>query len=101
MGRTELLRELGLSANRLAEEFGLLCPVVELKINYRRSAKYDDLLTISTTITEITAVRIFFKQTISNQANQLLAEGSTINCSVAAATLKPTKFPKELQTLLQ
>jgi acyl-CoA thioester hydrolase len=85
----------------LAEEFQILCPVVELSVKYKKSARYDDLLTIHTVIKELSAVRIFFEQKIYNQYNELLSEGSTVNCCVDCNTLKPVKLPKELHQLFK
>lgn len=100
VGRTELFRHLGLTAARLAEEFGILCPVVELNVKYRRSARYDDLLTIETSITQITGVRLFFASRILDEAGGVLAEGSTINCCVDGKALRPVKMPEVLMGVL-
>jgi acyl-CoA thioester hydrolase len=45
VGRVEFLRSRGLSYKDLEAE-GVMMPVVELNIKYKRPAKYDDLLTI-------------------------------------------------------
>ncbi len=49
MGRTELLRDSGLSYRDL-ERQGVLIAVVKLSVQYRRPARYDDLLVLQTTI---------------------------------------------------
>ncbi len=51
MGRTELLRSGGLSYSDL-ETQGFLIAVVKLSVQYRRPARYDDLLVLETTITD-------------------------------------------------
>jgi acyl-CoA thioester hydrolase len=45
MGRTELLRDSGLTYAQL-EAKGVLLVVVKLELNYRKSARYDDVLEI-------------------------------------------------------
>ena len=57
LGRTELLRASGGNYRRM-EESGLLVVVVRASCKYQRPAKYDDLLTIKTKITRITAAKI-------------------------------------------
>jgi len=57
LGRTELLRASGGNYRRM-EESGLLVVVVKASCKYQRPAKYDDLLTIKTKITRITAAKI-------------------------------------------
>ena len=49
MGRTELLRQTGVSYREL-EERGVFIVVVALQIRYRRPARYDDLLRLVTTL---------------------------------------------------
>ncbi len=51
MGRTELLRDGGLSYSDL-ETQGFLIAVVKLSVQYKRPARYDDLLVLETTITD-------------------------------------------------
>jgi acyl-CoA thioester hydrolase len=53
-----------------------MLPVVELNIKYLRSAKYDDLLTITTQIKQLpTDHRIIFDQEIHNEQGKLLTIG--------------------------
>lgn len=99
VGRTELFRNLGLTAADLADQHGILCPVVELAVKFKKSARYDDLLTVETCITEVTGVRLFFSNRILNAAGEILAEGSTVNCAVDAKTMRPVKFPPVLSAL--
>ncbi len=42
------------------EERGLLLPVTSVKIDYRKPAFYDDLLTIRTRIVSVTRLRLVF-----------------------------------------
>ncbi len=49
MGRTELLRGGGLSYRDLQRQ-GVLIAVVKLSVQYKRPARYDDLLVLETTI---------------------------------------------------
>ena len=49
MGRTELLRNGGLSYRDL-ERQGVMIAVVKLSVQYKRPARYDDLLVLRTTI---------------------------------------------------
>jgi len=57
MGRTELLRAAGGSYRKMEEE-GLLVVVAQADCHYRAPARYDDVLTIRTTVTRITAAKI-------------------------------------------
>ena len=46
MGRVEWLRNKGVSY-KLMEESGIALPIVSMNINYKKPARYDELLTIS------------------------------------------------------
>ena len=76
VGRVELLRSLGLSYSKI-EDLGFFLPVVNLVVNYKKSAFYDNELNIQTTIKEIPRSKITFFYEIFNEANELLNEGST------------------------
>ena len=56
VGRVEWLRELGISYKSL-EESKIMLPVINLNINYLKPAKYDDLLTIVTTLKKLPQVK--------------------------------------------
>ena len=47
MGRVEWLRNLGISYKWM-EENGVMLPVVSLQLNYKKPARYDDLLRVKT-----------------------------------------------------
>jgi acyl-CoA thioester hydrolase len=77
--RTELLRALGLTYKDM-EDKGFLLVVTWVDVRFRRPAKYDDLLTIRTSVTRTTMVRIDHHYEVLCEG-QLLAEGrSTLAC---------------------
>lgn len=57
IGRTELLRSMGMAYRQMEEE-GLLVVVVKADCRYLRPARYDDLLTVRTTVTRVTLAKI-------------------------------------------
>jgi acyl-CoA thioester hydrolase len=74
-GRTELLRSLGLTYRDL-EDQGFLLVLARLDVRYRAPARYDDLLTLETSVIRTTAVRIEHGYRVFRE-RQLLAEGTT------------------------
>ena len=56
IGRTELLRSSGL-AYRDLEADGVFLAVVDLRVRYRAPARYDDVITLTTTIARVTRAR--------------------------------------------
>ena len=82
-GRTELLRRRGLSYRDL-EDAGHLLVIVDVGCKFKRPAYYDDLLTIRTTVTRTTMVRIEHKYEVF-RGTELLAEGATTLASIDRA----------------
>jgi acyl-CoA thioester hydrolase len=74
-GRTELLRSSGL-AYRDLEDQGFLLVLTHVDVRYKSPARYDDLLTLRTTIERTTAVRIDHRYELLRDG-VLLAEGKT------------------------
>jgi acyl-CoA thioester hydrolase len=93
VGRVEALRQLGTSYKQM-EDDGVILPVYECNVNYLKSAVYDDLLIIKTTIIEIPKVRIFFEYEIYNQRNELLNTGITKLAFVNKLNNRPCLAPK-------
>lgn len=99
VARVESLRELGVSYKEL-EDRGVMLPVSELSVKYKFPAKYDDLLTIEATITELTGARIFFDYTIVNEENTLIATAKTTLVFVAKTSMKPISPPADFIEIL-
>src|SRR5262249_2074839 len=74
-GRTELLRSQGL-AYKDFEDQGYLLVITRAEVRYRSPARYDDLLTLRTTVARTTAVRIDHRYELLREGT-LIAEGST------------------------
>src|SRR5580698_2789304 len=73
--RTELLREQGLTYKDL-EDAGFLLVLTKVEVRYKQPARYDELLTIRTTVVGTTPIRIEHKYEVLREG-QLLAEGNT------------------------
>lgn len=93
MGRVEWLRNLGVSYKWM-EDNGVMLPVVSLTMNYKKSARYDDLLTIRTILNKLSSVKIEFDYEIYNEANELLTTGNSVLVFVDMKTGRPTMAPK-------
>lgn len=76
IGRVEALRSLDFHYAAM-EASGVMMPVYELKTRYLKPARYDDLLSIRTTIPELPKARIIFQYEIRNAAYDLLTTGET------------------------
>lgn len=92
MGRVEWLRNLGLSYSYM-EKNGIMLPVVSLTINYKKPARYDDLLRVRTIFKKQVSVRIEFDYEIFNENNELLTTGNSVLVFVDMKTGRPVSPP--------
>jgi acyl-CoA thioester hydrolase len=78
--RTELLREYGLSYREL-EERGYLLPVVEAHCRFSRSVRYDDVITIESSLDQLggASLRIGYRIFRAGEENPAVAEGYTLH----------------------
>ncbi|ANS73745.1 thioesterase [Paenibacillus yonginensis] len=60
MGRTEFIRQFGFTY-RSMEEKGVLLPVIDLNIQYKRPALYDDLVAVFTRVIRFNPLRLDFE----------------------------------------
>ncbi|RCW90910.1 acyl-CoA thioesterase [Winogradskyella arenosi] len=100
VGRTEWLREFGLSYKGM-EDDGIMLPVVSLSINYKNSARYDDVLTVKTMLKKMPTASIEFFYEIYNESDVLLVTGNTVLAFVDMERNRPTRCPKYLLEKLE
>ena len=74
--RTDLLRQVGGNYKDL-EDRGVLLVITRVEVKYKSPAYYDDLLTVRTTVTRTTPVRLEHSYAVFNPAGKLVAEGAT------------------------
>lgn len=99
VGRVEALRSVGMSYRQL-EESGIMLPVSEFHVNYLMPAKYDDELTIITTITSVKGARIVFEYEILNEEHKTISKASTTLVFVSKSNMRPISAPLEFIELL-
>ncbi|MGB0981409.1 MAG: acyl-CoA thioesterase [Winogradskyella sp.] len=95
VGRTEWLREQGMSYSAM-EANGIMLPVVNLAITYKSSARYDEVLTLKTTLKKMPTASIAFDYELFNASGVLLATGSTVLAFIDMEKNRPTRCPKYL-----
>ncbi|PIB23682.1 thioesterase [Maribacter sp. 4U21] len=92
MGRVEWLRKLGISYKEM-EENGIMLPVINLNIKYLKSAYYDDLIFVKTTLKKTPSVRIEFDYIIINEKEEVLVEANTVLVFMNVSKKRPIKCP--------
>lgn len=98
MGRTELLREIGFTYRRLDSSEGVMLPLVDVAVKYKKPALYDQLLEIRTSIAELKNASVTMAYEIYNENKELLTRGTTRH-AVTDSTLRPVVLKKHAPEL--
>lgn len=88
IGRVEMLRESGVSYREF-EESGLMLVVVKLECDYFKPARYDDLLTIQTSVIKARGVRIEHQYEILLDEELVVRGRTTVACLSNTGKITP------------
>lgn len=93
--RTEWLRSLGCSQERLREEIQVVFTVSRIDVAFRSPARLDDELEATVVVTELKRASLVLTQTLHRRgdAGRVLATAEVRVASVDAARFKPTALP--------
>jgi len=100
IGRIEWLRKFGISYKQMEEE-GIMLPVISLAINYKKSARYDDVIKVKTQLVKLPSATIEFYYEITNESGVVLTTGNTTLVFIDMGRNKPTKCPAYILDKLQ
>ena len=100
MGRTEMIREMGMPYIEL-EHAGIVMPVYSVESKYRNVLKYDELISIETTVKEVPVARMEFFTRIFNEDGKLAHEAKVVLVFMDMKTGRPVRAPKMLTDLLE
>jgi acyl-CoA thioester hydrolase len=98
IGRTELLREVGIAYARL-EQLGYRLPVLEVQMNYLKPALYDQRIEIVTTMHERPRIRMRLDYELFHEGT-LIATGHTVHAFINHSN-QPVRPPAELVDLFR
>ncbi len=94
-GRTEYLRERGLSVSDLAEK-GFIVPVIRVEADYRAPARHDDLLHIETAVLEVGKTSFTVGQQAVRASDGKVLVDARITLVCVSPQMKPRRLPEEL-----
>ncbi len=93
VGRTELLRSLGLSYKEV-EDAGYHLPLIEAGLTYKQPALYDDVLVIESVVKEIHSPKVHIEYTIFRKGSEEeLTKGFTTHVFTKNNDNRPTRPP--------
>jgi acyl-CoA thioester hydrolase len=98
--RTEWLRHLGFEQTYLRDVLNIIFVVHSMQITFKKPAKFNDLLIITSEIVKIGRGSFeFFQKITLNQ--QILIEAQVKVACVDAITFKPTGIPEQLKVKME
>jgi len=99
--RTEALRDMGLAYKTL-EERGVIMPVVDLAVQFKRPAHYDDELVIRAMFTEPPTSSITITYEVRRRGEDtVLVTGHVTLCFVHAERRRPVPAPVDVYALFE
>lgn len=90
--RSEWFLQQSIGMKSLMNDFQLVFVVSSTELQYRRSAKLEDVLEISVELTELKRVSAVFRQVVT-RGEELICEGSTRVGCVNTESLRPSAIP--------
>lgn len=93
LGRTTLVEDLGFNYAEM-EKDGVVSPVVDVALSYKKPARYGDTVTIYTWVEDYDGLRTTYGYKIQNEAGDLCLTGKTVHICVRKDNFRPIKFRK-------
>ena len=97
-GRSEWLRDIGIDQTALRRDAGTVFAVRRIEADYLLPAVFDDLLSVTTTLKDMTAARVVVDQTVSRGEALLFWARVTLACLGAGG--RPVRIPSALAARL-
>ncbi|KAF0215568.1 MAG: acyl-CoA thioester [Geobacteraceae bacterium] len=94
-GRTEFLRERGLSVRELHDR-GFVFPVVRVEVDYRAPAVHDDLIRVETCVLEVRKTSFTVGQQVVRVLDGKLLVDGKVTLACVGPGMKARRLPEEL-----
>ncbi len=94
-GRTELLREFNIEQDLLLEK-NIAFVVKKVEMDYVKSARFNQLVTVKTEVISCRKASLRFKQEILNESGELLCQATTLIACINLQEMKPMPIPAEI-----
>jgi acyl-CoA thioester hydrolase len=91
--RTEHLRALGLELHTLREREDILFVIRAMELDFRKPARFNDSLWVTSEIEQIRSASIFFRQAVFRGESELLCEARVQVVCLAAEAFRPKPVP--------
>lgn len=93
LGRTQIIQDMGFSYAKI-EEDGILSPVIDIQVSYKKPLRYGQKATVHTWIENYDGFRITYGYEIYNHFDELCATGSSQHVCIKKETFKPISIKR-------
>lgn len=98
--RVDWLRLMGMHYQKM-EDSGVMLPLSRLTIDYKKPAKFGDILNVEISLNKLPGATIIFDYIIKNQNDELLTFGQTTLVFVNMTTKRPMRCPEHIMALIE
>ncbi|APH05100.1 YbgC/FadM family acyl-CoA thioesterase [Bacillus weihaiensis] len=93
LGRTKLIQDLGFTYAGM-EAQGIIAPVIDLDISYKKPLKYGETAMVHTWIEEYNGMKSVYGYEIYTPTGELAVQATSSHVCVHKETFRPVKFRK-------
>lgn len=98
--RTEYLRHFGFEQDQLIADEGVIFAVRSIEVDYRRPARFNELLEVSACVLQRGGASITFHQEIRRNGD-VLCSGKVKIASLEAGTMRPVPIPRKIVSAME
>lgn len=93
LGRTKLINDLGFDYVEM-EQDGVVSPVIDLSVSYKKAVTYGQTATIKTWVEKYDGLRVTYGYEIFDQGQNLAVTGQTVHIIVKKENFRPLSLRK-------
>jgi acyl-CoA thioester hydrolase len=93
--RTEMIRTLGVNQAAVKADSGIVFAVRRVEAEYLSPARFDDKLTVATTLREVTGARFVLNQDVRRGSDVLFTSTVTLVCLTESG--RPVRIPADIR----
>ncbi|WP_096154525.1 MULTISPECIES: acyl-CoA thioesterase [Bacillus] len=93
LGRTQLIKDLGFSYAQM-EIDGIISPVIDIQVSYKKPLKYGEVATIGTWIEKYDGFRSVYGYEVLTPSGEVAIIATSSHVCVNKETFRPIKFKK-------
>ncbi|MGE8080901.1 acyl-CoA thioesterase [Peribacillus loiseleuriae] len=95
IGRTQLIKDLGFNYAEM-EADGILSPVIDIQVSYKKPLRYGETATVKTWIESYDGLRVVYGYEILNENEELAVSARSAHVCVKKESFRPISIKRHL-----